>query len=130
MDARSPIPFNAAQAYGVRAQQPARASAPRARVESGFIVPPNLPAADDRAQRVAERVTLASVGPTARGASPLDTLVSGRVESPVGRGEGFDQPAPAAARPAGAPLAMYSRTADRVEVATAVSVGRSIDIRG
>ncbi|MFZ9882048.1 MAG: hypothetical protein ACO3QC_11670 [Phycisphaerales bacterium] len=132
MDARGPIPFNAAQAYGLRPSQNARASAPRGRVENGFVVPPSLPNTGARAERVAERVTLGSVGPAAapRGSSPVQQLVSGRVESPVGRGEGFDQPAAREAAPAGAPMQMYTRSADRVEVATSVATGRSLDVRG
>jgi hypothetical protein len=96
------------------------------------VVPPNLANTSARAERVAERVTLGSVGPAAapRGSSPVQQLVSGRVESPVGRGEGFDQPAARNAVPAGAPMQMYTRSADRVEVATSVATGRSLDVRG
>jgi hypothetical protein len=64
------------------------------------------------------------------------TLVAGQVDSPVNQGEGFDQPATSPrsnANPAGnfspGSFSMYSRAADRVEVATAVTLGRSLDAR-
>lgn len=65
----------------------------------------------------------------------MGNLVAGRVESPVGRGEGFDTPPAAQAGPAPVRLAangsfaMYTRAADRLEVATAVALGRSVDVK-
>ena len=64
----------------------------------------------------------------------LASMVAGQIDSPVARGAGFDAPAAAAAptaRPtAPAAYAMYTRAADRVEVATSLSVGRTLDARG
>jgi hypothetical protein len=124
MDAPRPIPFQAAAAraagaYGLRQGPP---SAPKGRVEDGRVVAPfEQPPRSERRDHIE---------------LSLGTLVAGRVESPVGRGEGFDQPAaPAAAVPAPARLtrdgsfALYTRAADRLEVATSVALGRSVDTR-
>lgn len=107
-----PIPFHAAQAYGMRSG--ARDSA--ARDAQGRIQPP-LARAADRTDRVS---------------ASLAELVSGSVKSPVSRGAGFDAPQAAGPRgqAPGAPLTMYTRAADRIEVATQVTVGRTLDTRG
>ena len=96
------------------------------RMESGRVIPPFSPDQVARRDQFTHR--------------PAE-LVAGKVDSPVSRGEGFDQPsAPLAggrnaqvrvapASPA-ASFAMYSRAADRIEVATAVSLGRALDARG
>lgn len=131
MDLQGPIPFRAAQArtaQALGAYSAGRARAahpvnpnPQGTVESdGVITPP-----------FAERRDHVAVS--------LSALVSGKVDSPVGRGEGFEQAArgnPARpAQPVSAPAqangayAMYTRAADRVEVATAVSLGRTLDAR-
>lgn len=73
----------------------------------------------------------------------IEQLVAGQVDSPVARGEGFDEPGfsrqaarPAVAGPVGRPVTangaypMYTRSADRIEAATSVAVGRSLDTRG
>ncbi len=123
MDAPRPIPFQAAAAraagaYGLRQGAPAT---PKGRVEDGRIVAP-----------------FENRGPATRTDHvelSLGTLVSGRVESPIGRGEGFDQPAPARMAPAPVRLSsngsfsMYTRAADRLEVATSVALGRSLDLK-
>ena len=123
MDAPRPIPFQAAAAraagaYGLRQGAPATQ---KGRVEDGRIVAPF----EDRGPATrTDHVELS-----------LGTLVSGRVESPIGRGEGFDQPAPARMAPAPVRLssngsfAMYTRAADRLEVATSVALGRSLDLK-
>lgn len=78
-----------------------------------------------------------SAAPASASPRALDVLVAGAVDSPVGAGRGFDAPAPArpglatgrsGASPAA--FAMYTRAADRLEVATDVAVGRALDVRG
>ncbi len=113
-----PIPFHIAKAYGVRAAvEPTRlASAPLKSIaatgslDAGVVRP---------------------AFPQDRFASRLDTMVSGSVDSPIGRGEGFDAPSSAVATnpraSAGDRFRMYSRAADAVEVSTAVTLGRQID---
>ncbi|MFM2164521.1 MAG: hypothetical protein RL325_958 [Planctomycetota bacterium] len=97
MDSPRIIPFHAAAAYGIKPKQPApRAGAP--------IAPPVAHKQDGR--------------------SPLPGLVSGKVDSPVSRGQGFETPL----APSGS-LQMYTRAADRVEVATAARLGRILDTR-
>ena len=107
MDSTRPIPFQAAAAYGMKPKQPA------ARVGSP-ITPPAA-----RPSNTTDRVS---------------ALVSGKVDSPVGRGQGFDAPQDArrqaALSAATGALQMYSRAADRVEVATAAHLGRILDTRG
>jgi hypothetical protein len=63
-------------------------------------------------------------------------LIAGAVDSAVGRGSGFDEAnansslsSRSSSAQAGA-FAMYTRAADRVEVATSVMLGASIDARG
>ena len=139
MDSNAPISFRAAQAnaaYGMRPPQgprsassttiPAGGRSETGRVEGGRVIPPFSPDQVARRDQFTHR--------------PAE-LVAGTVDSPVSRGEGFDQPsAPLAggrnaqvrvgpASPA-ASFAMYSRAADRIEVATAVSLGRALDARG
>jgi len=71
----------------------------------------------------------------------LSALIAGQVDSPVGRGEGFDapsRPSDTASRPsdtlsrrsAGEPLQMYTRAADRIDVATTLRLGGNLDARG
>ena len=66
---------------------------------------------------------------TQKGGEQIDKLVAGQVNTPINRGEGFDQGTPAGADPA-ATLQLYSRPADRVDAATQVALGRSIDLNG
>lgn len=65
----------------------------------------------------------------ARGTERIEKLVAGQVESPVNRGEGFDA-APGTPAAAPATLQLYTRPADRVEVATQAAIGRSVDLSG
>ena len=118
--------FRAAQAYGPAG---ARASSTKqvqqqstGRVVNGRIVPPF------------SQMSVAEAAASTR--RDVVTLVAGQVDSPVSQGEGFDQPVTSPrsnATPAGnlatGNFAMYSRAADRVEVATAVTLGRSLDAR-
>ena len=60
----------------------------------------------------------------------IDRLVAGSVDSPINRGEGFDEATQGKAAPAPAGMKLYSRAADVVEVATDLSLGRTIDVTG
>ncbi len=123
--------FRAAQAYGPAG---ARASSTKqvqqqatGRVVNGRIVPPF------------SQMSVAEAAASTR--RDVVTLVAGQVDSPVNQGEGFDQPVSSPRSNANPPgnfatgnlatgnFAMYSRAADRVEVATAVTLGRSLDAR-
>lgn len=109
-----PIPFHIAKAYGVRAAiDPSRNGKPVSAVGrmDPSVVRPAFPS-DQFAAR-------------------LDAMVSGTVESPIGRGEGFDAP-PAAATtraPGSDRFQMYTRAADRIEVSTKIALGTQIDTR-
>ena len=143
MDSPAPINFQAhagrvAQAYGVRkpsgsALPPTTQQTGKASIgPDGLIRPPFAPSgnpADSRQERVSFSSGVAIP-------EQIEQLIAGQVDSPVSRGQGFDEP-PAARGPAVAPpaaargaYAMYTRSADRVEVATSVALGRSLDARG
>jgi len=113
MESRGPFPFNAAVAYGIKPNSATRTT--QARTGSTIKPPFSRAAAGEQL------------------AVSLSSLVSGKVDSPVSRGEGFDAPrTTATGQPAKTPagsMQMYSRAADRIEVATAVSLGRTIDTR-
>lgn len=102
MDSTRPIPFQAAAAYGMKPKQ----AAPRF---NGSIS--------------------ATIQPPVAKQSSASSLVSGRVASPVARGQGFDAPRGAPMPNANGNLQMYTRAADRVEVATAAHLGRILDTR-
>ena len=72
---------------------------------------------------------LAPVQPAEARASATTKLVGGKVQSPVSRGQGFDAPGRSAVPNPTGSLQMYSRAADRVEVATAAHLGRMLDTR-
>jgi len=158
MDSPSPLNFRAAQAataygQGIRPQFRPQAQ-PDARAELRGNAPNNSPSnpASQQASNAARFTASGTiVPPLARenaNANPmrvgrrpdalapnLASMVAGQVDSPVARGAGFDAPAAATAastaRPtAPAAYAMYTRAADRVEVATGLSVGRTLDARG
>lgn len=59
----------------------------------------------------------------------LDKLVAGQVTSSINRGQGFDKivDRPGADR---ASLPLYNRSADHVEAATNVALGRTVDVTG
>ncbi len=101
MDSTRPIPFQAAVAYGMKPGAQVRPASPRAS---------------------------ASIQPPVATTSAAAKLVSGKVDSPVSRGQGFDAPRAPMPNASGA-LQMYSRAADRVEVATAAQLGRILDTR-
>ena len=66
---------------------------------------------------------------TERGSAQIDKLVAGQVDTPINRGEGFDQVAPTGNDPS-ATLQLYTRPADRIDAATQVALGRSVDLNG
>lgn len=108
MDSTRPIPFKAAAASVAYGKKPTQATA-----RAGAAIKPP-----------------ASGGSAPNGASgTVSKLVSGRVDSPVSRGQGFDAPRGAPMPNASGSLQMYTRAADRVEVATAAHLGRILDTR-
>ena len=131
MDASGPIPFRAAAAYGAprpsvtRSPGDVRSSPPQTGAPaSGNQVRPNS----------VDQVNVAA------NPSTIDTLVAGSVRSDINRGVGFDGDPPSLAtsgrgqpiQPAkaqDAPLQLYNRHADRLEAATSVALGRSLDIK-
>ena len=60
----------------------------------------------------------------------LQDLVAGQVTSPINKGEGFDQVVNRAAAAEQANLQLYNRSADQIEAATGVALGRSLDVKG
>ena len=88
----------------------------RARVDAGR---PSAPAPPDFALDV---TSPAGSGPTGGG---LSRLVAGTVPSGINRGEGFDQIPPRAFPQQ--TLQLYGNSAERVEAATRVAVGRILD---
>ena len=133
MDATGPIPFQAASAYGMRPTGSPRVTASAPTPEAGSPTAVRPVAAD--------RVDLATRS------GGLDRLVGGTVRSDINRGIGFDgDPAPPATGPAtrsttgsetptprpasSGPFQLYNRHADRLEAATGVALGGSIDIKG
>jgi len=99
------------------------------RTADGSIVPPHARTAEVQPMRIGRHQDALSPS--------LAAMVAGQVDSPVSRGEGFEQPHPqpqarpqATSRSAHGAYAMYGRAADRIEVATSVTVGRTLDARG
>jgi hypothetical protein len=129
MQVNGPIPFHAARAYGMpRTSAPATSTQAAGlsfqRAASAGAIPQQMPAtATDRIERsAAPPPPSASAAPApARGKAPADGLVAGHVPG----GVDFSGPVPTR----GSSLSLYSRAADRVEAATAVNIGRSLDLR-
>ncbi|MCP4836376.1 MAG: hypothetical protein GY895_16605 [Phycisphaera sp.] len=127
MDASGPIPFRAAAAYGAprpvvgREIGPARGPSTTSTNTAGSIRPATV-----------DRVEVTTSTPV------IDRLVAGTVRSDINRGVGFDgDPSPDRSRgpirpPAAndASLQLYNRHADRLEAATGVALGGSLDIQG
>lgn len=113
MDSTRPIPFQAAVAYGMKLRQ---ANAPQPNV-----IKPPMAGPSSAARLVAARVD----------SRPAD----GRAQDRAGFGDlGLDSPASSGLRGGASPnptgsLQMYTRAADRMEVATAVRLGRMVDVR-
>lgn len=101
MDASGPIPFLAAHA---------------ARLYGGAR--PARPAVNPTATQ--------GVTPAATARPGANPLVAGKVAKPADPLAPLDQPAATPTATASA-FALYTRAADRVEVATAVAIGRTID---
>jgi hypothetical protein len=112
---------------------PARTSV--SRQADGSIIPPHARASTPDPMRIGRHQDTLSPA--------LAAMVAGQVDSPVSRGEGFEapQPLPQTAlssrsdvgqppRSAVGAYAMYTRAADRIEVATGLTLGRTVDARG
>ncbi len=113
------IPFHVAKAYGVTPSAAPRPAAAR----PAAPVEPATPAA-----------RTATVGPASTSrSSQIDALIGGRVPGRVSfdGGSGVTNAA-ASARAAGPTfsLPLYTRAADRIEAATGVNLGRTLDVRG
>lgn len=100
------FPIHIARAYGAA---PTHSSAPGTPIKAG--APPSRPdqAPNDSAPPVRS----------------IDTLIAGQVNQSVD----FDI-ASTPVNPAGNALPLYTRAADKIEAATGVLLGRSLDIRG
>jgi hypothetical protein len=102
MDIKGPIPFRAAAAYSFTPHPSATPAAS-----------PNTPSRVDRFE-------------------PAE-LLGGKVRSAINRGVGFDGDhdiATAATKNSTGALPLYSRSAEQVEAATRIALGRNIDITG
>jgi hypothetical protein len=119
MDASGPIPFRVAAAYGVPAAR--QTAAPRPSVSPGQAI---RPAVVDIVETTSTKV------------DGLRQLVAGTVRSDINRGIGFDEDGPRGTAPrpavprADGTLHLYNRQADRMEAATGVALGRSLDVQG
>jgi hypothetical protein len=70
-------------------------------------------------------------GPDAPQAHRVAQLVGARVAAPASVvGSALEAPAAASAARGAAAYPMYTRAADRVEVAVAIQLGRTVDVRG
>ena len=127
MQVNGPIPFHAARAYGMPRSSAPATSAPAAglsfqRAASAGAIQSRTPAtATDRAERSDAPPFASTSAAPARSTVPADGLVAGHVSG----GVDFSGPVPTR----GSSLSLYSRAADRVEAATAVNIGRSLDLR-
>jgi hypothetical protein len=145
MSTTGPISFRAAQAYGLRPDANNRSTAggrESSAARGSQIVPPYSAVASESASTSVAKaganvradhlsISLAKLVPNLK-----PGLIAGAVDSAVGRGSGFDEAnansslsSRTSSAQAGA-FAMYTRAADRVEVATSVMLGASIDARG
>jgi hypothetical protein len=127
MDATGPIPFRAAAAYGVPAtRQTSSARPPAFPANPGSVLPGQAirPPAVDVVETTSTRV------------DGIRRLVAGTVRSDINRGIGFDEDGPRGTAPrpavprADGTLHLYNRQADRMEAATGVALGRSLDVQG
>ncbi|MBI1304368.1 MAG: hypothetical protein GC172_11375 [Phycisphaera sp.] len=116
-----------------RGAAPARGSvAADGRIEAPVARPATR---EERAALVARKPSgERTVGGVPASAEEVAKLVSGAVDSPVSRGQGFDSAAPmqpvATRQTTAGNFALYTRAADRLEVATSVALGRTFDARG
>jgi len=121
MDSTRPIPFQAAVAYGMKPTQANRTS--------NNSISGNSSGRTPTGQAVTSSLGAVIRPPAPRAAPALTNLVSGKVDSAVSRGQGFDAPRGAPMPNSSGALQMYSRAADRVEVATNATLGRLLDTR-
>ena len=114
MDPTGPIPFRAAAAYATTPRTPVTPANPATPHPAGAPIK----AAVDRYEPSADR-------------SRVDQLVAGTVASGINRGVDFDgdQPARTAAQPAANSLQFHTVSAARVEAATGVELGRTLDVQ-
>ena len=140
MDPTGPIPFRASAAYGVRPTAPAG----RPITVTGAIGASGASGANGTAPEAnaAIRPTVVDQVETRSAATGrLDLLVAGTVRSDINRGTGFDGDS-VSTIPSGThlptrpqavnegPMHLYNRQADRIEAATGVALGRTLDIQG
>jgi len=126
MDSTRPIPFQAAVAYGMKPTQANRTSNNSISGNSSGRTPTGQPVTSSPGAVIrppASRAAPALTNPA------LTNLVSGKVDSAVSRGQGFDAPRGAPMPNSSGALQIYSRAADRVEVATNATLGRLLDTR-
>ena len=135
MDASGPIPFRAAVAYGTPRPSVSRGTGDLGSTNPQPTSPSGSPADGSRIR--SNLIDQVNIAPDA---SSIDTLVAGSVRSDINRGLGFDGDPPSLAargtsqpiQPAkaqDAPLQLYNRHADRLEAATSVALGRTLDIQ-
>lgn len=127
MQVNGPIPFHAARAYGMpRTAAPAASAQTESlsfqRAASAGAIQNRKPAAAaGHVERSAALPPAGAPAPVSRSTAPTDNLIAGYVPG----GVDFSGPVPTR----GSSLSLYSRAADRVEAATAVNIGRSLDLR-
>jgi hypothetical protein len=127
MDSTRPIPFQAAVAYGMKPTQANRTSNNSISGNSSGRTPTGQPVTSSPGAVI--RPPASRNGNAPRATPALANLVSGKVDSAVSRGQGFDAPRGAPMPNSSGALQMYSRAADRVEVATNATLGRLLDTR-
>jgi len=113
MQINGSLPFHVARAYGVSTAQPAAPSRPATPANAA---PPTPPPAQVQPTDAAD---------TTQPSAKIQSLVAGQVTQPID----FNA-TPAAKLAPGATLQLYNRAADRIEAATAVRIGRSLDVTG
>ena len=127
MDSTRPIPFQAAVAYGMKPTQANRTSNNSISGNSSGRTPTGQAVTSSPGAVI--RPPASRNGNAPRATPALANLVSGKVDSAVSRGQGFDAPRGAPMPNSSGALQMYSRAADRVEVATNATLGRLLDTR-
>lgn len=131
MDSTGPIPFRASAAYGVRPTAPA--GRPITATGAAGMAP--------EANATIRPTVVDQVETRSAATGRLDLLVAGTVRSDINRGTGFDGDS-VSTIPSGThlptrpqavnegPMHLYNRQADRIEAATGVALGRTLDIQG
>lgn len=123
MELSGPIPFRAANAYGV---------APRAVPAAPTITPPAQTVATPN-QRI-DTFEPSGVAKTNTQADGISKLIGGTVRSDINRGVGFDEiqeNMPEASPPrSGDTIPLYGKSADLMAAATRLSVGNNLDVKG